>query len=97
VINIIYEILPSEFFLRQLDNLSKESLKLIKNKILFLKINPYRYKRIHYQNLFLFRIRFKDKRKEKRIIYLIEKSKIKILCILDRSKNYSDLEKYLKT
>jgi len=60
------------------------------------KINPFRNKRIEEYNLFLFRIRFEDNRKEKRIIYLVDKPYIKLICILDRDKEYKDLRRYLK-
>jgi len=87
---------PSEFFLQQLDDLSDEAARLVEKKLRLTKTNPFRNKRIHSHNLFLFRIRFQDKRKEKRVIYLISKPEIKILCILDRDKEYKDLIKYLK-
>ena len=91
-----YEIIPSKFFLEQLDYLSDEAIKLVEEKLLLLKINPYRYKRIKGFKLFLFRIRFEDLRKEKRIIYLVDKPKVKILCILDRDGEYKHLLKFLK-
>ena len=92
-----YELKPTKFFLEQLDSLNKNSLKLIENKLLLVKQNPFRYKRIKGYKLFLFRIRFKDSRKEKRIIYLIDKLTVILLCILDRDKNYKDLKKHIKT
>lgn len=91
-----YEIIPSKFFLKQLDDLTDKSLELIEKKILLLKINPFRYKRIHGYKLFLFRIRFEDDNKEKRVIYLVDKPKVKILCILDRGSDYKNLRKFLK-
>ncbi|MDP3727850.1 MAG: hypothetical protein Q8R18_00180 [bacterium] len=91
-----YVLKPSNFFLEQLDDLSEDSKKLIDNKLQLVKINPYRNKRIEGYSLFLFRIRFEDNRKEKRVIYLVDKPSIKILCILDRDKEYKDLKKYLK-
>ncbi|MFC1691740.1 type II toxin-antitoxin system RelE/ParE family toxin [Nanoarchaeota archaeon] len=91
-----YVLKPSFFFLKQLDDISGETAKLIEEKLKLVKINPYRYKRIQGYSLFLFRIRIKDKGKEIRIIYLVDKHFIKILCILDRSKNYNDLKRYLK-
>jgi mRNA-degrading endonuclease RelE of RelBE toxin-antitoxin system len=91
-----YELIPSKFFLKQLDNLTKKSKRIIADKLILLKLNPYRFKRIKGYNLFLFRIRFKDKNKEKRIIYLVDKPKIKIICILDRKKDYKDLKKFLE-
>ena len=91
-----YEIIPSTFFMKQLDNLSSDSKKLIEKKINLIKTNPFRFKRIKGHDLFLFRIRFEDKKKEKRIIYLVDKPHVKILCILDRSNDYKDLRDFLK-
>ncbi|MBU2442285.1 MAG: hypothetical protein KKA43_08175, partial [Nanoarchaeota archaeon] len=61
----MFELKPTEFFLEQLDDISKEATLLIEKKLNLVKINPFRNKRIHRQNLFLFRIRFQDNRKEK--------------------------------
>ena len=94
--NIEYILKPSQFFLQHVDELSDEAAKVLEDKLRLAKINPYRYKRIKGHNLCLFRIRFEDNRKEKRIVYLVDKPFIKVLCILDRDKEYKDLEKYLK-
>jgi mRNA-degrading endonuclease RelE of RelBE toxin-antitoxin system len=91
-----YEIIPSKFFLEQIDELSHEAARLIEEKLLLAKLNPYRFKRITGYKLFLFRIRFEDDRKEKRVIYLVDKPKVKVLCILDRDSEYKGLRKYLK-
>jgi len=91
-----YILKPSEFFLGQIDDLSEETNQLIEEKLRFVKRNPFRYKRIYGFGLFLFRIRFGDKKKEKRIIYLVDKPYVKILCVLDRDKEYKDLKDYLK-
>ncbi len=91
-----YEIIPSQFFLEQIDELSDEAAKLIEDKLRLAKINPFRFKRIEGYNLFLFRIRFEDERKEKRVVYLVDKPKVKVLCILDRSSEYKKLRKFLK-
>ena len=91
-----YELIPSKFFLEQIEKLSNESSKLIEEKLLLVKINPYRYKRIKGYRLFLCRIRFEDKRKEKRLVYLVDKPKVKVLCILDRGSEYNQLRKFLK-
>ncbi len=91
-----YEIIPSRFFLEQIDELSDEAAKLIEKKLRLAKINPYRFKRIEGYKLFLFRIRFEDERKEKRVIYLVDKPKVKVLCILDRGGEYKELRKFLK-
>lgn len=90
-----FTIEATKFFALQLDELSENSLRLIEEKLKLIKNNPYRYKRIKGYNLILFRIRFKDKNKEKRLIYSIEKLNITLICILDRKKEYKDLKKYL--
>jgi mRNA-degrading endonuclease RelE of RelBE toxin-antitoxin system len=86
----------SDFFIEQVKQLSDNSVRIVKDKLRLLKENPFRNKRIQGHNLFLFRVRFKDSRKEKRIIYLVDKPQVKLLCILDRDKEYKDLSKYLK-
>lgn len=86
---------PSKLFLKQLKILSDKSKLILEKKLLLAKENPFRNKRIKGYSLFLFRVRFEDGRKEKRVIYFIQKNKILIVCILDRDKNYSDLKKYL--
>jgi mRNA-degrading endonuclease RelE of RelBE toxin-antitoxin system len=92
-----YEIKPSHFFLQQSEDLSDQAARIVEDRLRLLKINPFRNKRIEAYNLFLFRIRFEDNRKEKRIIYLVDKPYVKIICILDRDKEYNDLRKYLKS
>ena len=92
-----YEIKPSDFFLKQIDELSYEAKKIVENRLRLVKINPFRNKRIHGYNLFLFRIRFEDNHREKRVIYLVDKPYVKMLCIFDRDKEYKDLKKYLKS
>jgi hypothetical protein len=90
-----YVLVPSEIFFNQFNKLSIKSQKILEEKLLLLKINPHRNKRIHGFNLFLFRIRFEDERREKRVIYLLDPPNVKLLCILDRKNNYSDLKLYL--
>src|SRR3989338_4921543 len=90
-----FELKPSEFFLEQIEELSDKVSRIVEDKLRLLKINPFRFKRIEGYNLFLFRIRFEDNQKEKRVIYLVDKPYVKVLCILDRDKEYKDLKKYL--
>jgi len=91
-----FNLKPSQFFLDQLDELSDKARRIIEEKLLMLKINPFRFKRIEGYSLFLFRIRFEDNRKEKRVIYLVDKPNVNVLFILDRDKEYNDLDKYLR-
>lgn len=86
----------TDLFYEQLKSLSDKSKRIIEKKIKFIKINPHRNKRIHYKGLFLFRIRFEDEHKEKRIIYIVDKPYVEILCILERGKEYKDLRRLLK-
>ncbi len=91
-----YSLKPTKFFLQQIDELGDEAAELISKKLKLVKQNPFRNKRIKGYRLFLFRIRFADNKKEKRVIYLVDKPDVKVLCILDREKEYKDLQKYLK-
>lgn len=91
-----YTLKPTNFFLEQLDDISDEAAELIEKKLKLVKINPFRNKRIKGYKIFLFRIRFKDRRKEKRVVYALDREYIKVLCILDRDKDYKDMKKYLK-
>jgi mRNA-degrading endonuclease RelE of RelBE toxin-antitoxin system len=91
-----YFLKPTKFFLEQVDELTEEAARLVEQKLRLAKENPFRYKRILGYKLFLFRIRFENERKEKRVIYLVDKPFIKVLCILDRDKEYRDLKAYLK-
>ena len=91
-----YELKPSHFFLQQIGELSDETKRVVENRLKLVKVNPFRNKRIHGYNLFLFRIRFEEQHREKRVIYLVDKPYVKLICILDRDKEYKDLKKYLK-
>lgn len=82
-------------FLEQLDEISPAAAKLIERKVELIKQNPFRSKRLFFPGRHLFRIRFEDMRKEKRLIYEVVDNKIIIRCILDRNKEYEDLERYL--
>jgi len=82
--------------LEQLDCIDNKTAGLIEEKLRLVKKNPYRYKRIKGCSLFLCRIRFQEQKKEKRLIYLIDRPLVKILCIPDRKKGYKDLKRYLK-
>lgn len=91
-----YKVLPTKIFLEQLQELTDKSVRIIRDKINILGQNPFHFKKLVGYNLFLFRIRFEDNRKEKRIVYLVEKNEVTLLFILDRDKEYKDLEKYIR-
>lgn len=92
----MFELIPTNFFLEQAEYLSDKSKRIISDKMKLIKINPFRYKRIFGYGLVLFRIRFKDRGKKKRLIYLVEDGRVKVVCILDRSNDYKDLRDYLR-
>jgi len=92
-----YTIKVTEFFLEQLRKLDKKSKRVIKNKIELIKINPFRYKRIHSRKFSrIFRVRLNLRGKEVRLIYLVLGKTILLVCLLERKREYRDLEKYLK-
>jgi len=84
------------FFTEQIENLDEKSRRVIYNKIQLIKENPHRYKRIHSKKYSkVFRIRLNIKSKETRLIYIVIEPNIILVCLLDRKKDYKDLEKYL--
>ena len=84
------------FFKEQVKVLDAKSKRIIYDKIQLIKSNPYRYKRIHStQYSKVFRIRFNIKSKETRLIYVVIEPNIILVCLLERKKDYKDLEKHL--
>ena len=92
----MYNVITSKLFLEQVCGLSPKSKKVVDKKLDLLKINPYRYKTIKGYPISFLRIRFSDRNKEKRMIYFVDKNIVKIICILDRDKDYKDLNKYIE-
>ncbi len=82
----------TKFFLNQASKLNYKTKQIVKNKINQIESNPTHFRRVQGFPLPLHRIRIKDKR----IIYLLEKEEITILCITERKYNYKDLKKYLQ-
>tara|TARA_Y100000310_G_C20167884_1_gene572234 strand:+ start:243 stop:539 length:297 start_codon:yes stop_codon:yes gene_type:complete len=92
-----FKIKALKVFQTQVEKLDKKSKQLIYEKIQLIKTNPYRYKRIHSKNYSkVFRVRFNINFKETRLIYAVIEPNIILVCLLERKKNYKDLEKYLK-
>jgi len=91
-----FSIKSLDIFKKQVKNLDDKSKRVIKDKIELIKANPYRYKRIH-SKLFhkVFRVRLNIKKEETRLIYVVIEPNIILICLLDRKKDYKDLEKYL--
>ncbi len=81
---MIFKLIPSNTFLKQIRNLDSKSKVIIKDKIRLIKENPYRYKKIH-SKLFskVFRIRLTIKNKETRLIYVVIEPNIILVCLLE--------------
>jgi mRNA-degrading endonuclease RelE of RelBE toxin-antitoxin system len=91
-----YEIKALEFFKDQISKQDEKTRRIIYDKINLIKENPYRYKRIRSKKYSkVFRIRFSIQNREIRLIYVILEPHIILVCLLDRTKDYKDLEKYL--
>lgn len=86
-----------EIFQEQIKTLDEKSKRIIKNKIELIKTNPYRYKRIH-SKLFskVFRVRLTINHKETRLVYVVIEPNIILVCLLERGRDYKDLENYLR-
>ncbi len=91
-----FRIIPSKTFNNQISQLNLKSKRIVYEKIQLIKENPYRYKRIH-SKLYskIFRVRLKIDSRETRFIYAIINPNIILVCLLDRNKDYKNLEKYL--
>jgi len=93
---MIYKIKSLKWFNKQVEKLDSRSKEIIYNKIQLLKENPYRYKKIHSKHYSkVFRIRFSILKKEVRLVYIIVEPNVILVCLLDRKRDYKDLEKYL--
>ncbi len=91
-----YIIKSLNIFNVQLRKESTKSKKIIRNKIQLIKENPYRFKKIHSKKFGkVFRVRLNLDKREVRMIYAILEPNIILVCLLDKKKNYKDLEKYL--
>ena len=92
-----YNVKVLDYFKNQVSELDLKSKKIIYNKIQLIKENPFRYKRIHSKKYSkVFRVRLSVNQRETRLIYAIIEPNIILVCLLDRKKDYKDLEKYLK-
>lgn len=84
-----YDIIPTKFLLEQIKELDDKTKRIIYNKKELIKINPFRYKKVHsryYRHVFS--IKLTAERKAKRLIYVVLKDIIFLCFILDREKDY---------
>lgn len=91
-----FEVVASEDFKKQFDSLPEKYKLQIKKKVDLIEQNPFRFKSIHSKQFSkVFRVRLDIEGKETRLIYVVLGSKIILVCLLERTKEYKDLEKYL--
>ncbi|MEK6957382.1 MAG: hypothetical protein AABW99_00150 [archaeon] len=87
----------SPVVVEQLNALDEKSKKTIWEKIKLIEENPFHFKKIHSQRFRkVFRVRMSIQGKETRLIYVVLEPNIIIACLLERKRDYNDLEKYLK-
>ncbi len=87
----------SSVIVEQLNSFDSKSKAIIWEKIKLIKENPFYFKRIHSKKFKkVFRVRLSINGKETRLIYVLIEPNIIVVCLLERNKNYKDLEKYLK-
>ena len=92
-----FELVATEFFIEQIENLDKKSKDQIKEKINLISLNPFRFKRIHSKTVHnVFRVRLNIQSNETRLIYAVLSPNIVLICLLNRKNNYTDLEKHLQ-
>ena len=91
-----FELVATEYFIEQIEDLDKKSKDQIKEKIELISSNPFRFKRIHAKTVNnVFRVRLNLQNNEIRLIYAVLSPNIVLVCLLDRKNNYTDLDKYL--
>ncbi|MDO8625143.1 MAG: type II toxin-antitoxin system RelE/ParE family toxin [Candidatus Diapherotrites archaeon] len=87
----------SPVLVEQLNSLDEKEKKTIWEKIKLIEENPFHFKKIHSQRFRkVFRVRLSIQGKETRLIYVVLEPNIIIACLLERKRDYKDLEKYLK-
>jgi len=89
----VYQLRTTELYDRQVEDLSPEASAILVKKIELLLRNPARFKGLTGNG---FRIRFTDRRKQKRLVYRIDGDTVTLLMIIDRDKDYRELRNLLK-
>lgn len=92
-----FEIKLSEVIVEQLNGLDEKSRKLIWEKIKLIEENPFHFKKIHSLRFRkVFRARMSIQGRETRLIYVVLEPNIIIACLLERKRDYKDMEKHLR-
>jgi Txe/YoeB family toxin of Txe-Axe toxin-antitoxin module len=90
-------LVATEFFSEQVSELDEKSKRIVKEKILLIKQNPFRYKRIYSKKFSrVHRVWVNIENRVSRLVYVVSGDTIQLMCLIDRSKDYKDFEKFLK-
>jgi hypothetical protein len=94
-----FEIIPSDYFKKQLEKSRTEEIKLINEKLKLIKSNPFRFKNFKgYRHVFKIKLNFKGE--YSRLLYVVfqpEKDKIRIFGIFPRKQDYKDFKKFFNS
>jgi len=91
-----FTIKPTNFFLKQIDDFDDKTKRILLQKLDLIKYNPFRYKAIHTSFGRVFSVRFDSGGKAERLVYLVKGNLVIICFVLDRDKDYNDLDSYFK-
>ncbi len=92
-----FRIKALDIFKEQVENLDKKSKRIILRKIELIKKNPYRNKKIHSKKFSkVFSARLNIQSEETRMIYAVIEPYVILVCLLDRKRDYKNLEEYMK-
>lgn len=89
-----YKIIPTKFLVEQVKTLDKKTKRIIYDKKELIKLNPFRFKEVHSKKYnHVFSVKLSSSNKAKRLIYLVLKDIVFLCFLLDRAKEYKDLER----
>src|SRR3989338_6409760 len=87
----------SPVMVEQLNSMDDKSKKIIWEKIKLIEENPFHFKKTHSLRFRkVFRVRMSIQGRETRLIYVVLEPNIIIACLLERKRDYKDMEKHLK-
>jgi len=92
-----YEIISTRFLLEQIEKYDKKTKRVLYKKKQLIAVNPFRNKSVETPSYkHAFSVKFSDKREDKRLVYVVVRSRVFLCFVLDRSKGYKDLEAFFK-
>jgi len=87
-----FEVQTTVFFRTHVKDLDEKSKRIILDKLRLMKLNPFRYKKLHSNEYSrAFRVRLTIKNKSVRLIYVVIGKTIWAVCLDDRDNDYANL------